>query len=78
MTPPTDTDLHRDIGRMEGRLDAMEERFDRVEKTLERIDTRLAEIIGRDNERKGAWLAIVTIATALGAIAGTIAEHIWK
>ncbi|WP_156428160.1 hypothetical protein [Novosphingobium sp. FSW06-99] len=76
--PTTYSDLHRDLGRVEGGLEAMEKRFDRVEETLERIDDRLARIEASENERKGAWWAIVTIAAVIGAFAGTLISHFWK
>ena len=76
--PAAQSELHRDLGRVEGSLEAMEKRFDRVEETLERIDDRLARIEASENERKGAWWAIVTMAAIIGAFAGTVISHLWK
>jgi hypothetical protein len=38
------SDIHRDLGRMEGRLDAVEDRLSEMKAVLERIDERLAKI----------------------------------
>jgi hypothetical protein len=71
-------DLHRDLGRMEGRLDAMEDRLSKIEAIAERIDSRLANLEARDNERKGAWWTLVGVATGFGTVAGSILTHLWK
>ena len=63
-------DLHRDIGRMEGRLSAVEDRLGKMEAVLERIDNRLAKIESREHERKGAWWALTVIA---GGVSGFVA-----
>lgn len=70
-------DLHRDIGRMEGRLDAMDDRLSKMETVLDRIDGRLAKIEGRENERKGAWGILVAIATvASGFVAWVVSTFL--
>jgi len=67
-------DLHRDIGRMEGRLDAMEDRLGQMAATLERIDGRLAKIEARESERRGAWVVLVALGSLLsGLVAWLIA-----
>ncbi len=52
-------DLHRDLGRMEGKADAMGERLDKLEKMVsdgfKKLDERLARIEERESERKGAF-----------------------
>lgn len=78
MTDMTQTDLHKDIGRMEGQLAAMEDRFDRMETTLERIDTRLARIEARESELRGAWWVLAAIATVIGVGLANIVNHFWK
>jgi hypothetical protein len=70
--PPTHTDLHRDIGRMEGRLDAMEDRLSKIEAIAERIDGRLANIEARENERRGVLWTLGVVATAIGGAAGYV------
>jgi len=72
------TELHRDLGRMEGRLDGMDDRLSKIETIVERIDDRLANLEARDNERKGAWWVLIAIATAVGSAAGDILTHLWK
>lgn len=74
----THTDLHRDLGRVEGSIAAMESRFQRVEEIVERIDARLARIEATENQRKGAWWAIVTTSATIGTFAGTLISHFWK
>lgn len=76
MTQPTHTDLQRDFGRMEGRMDALDkamgEGFSRVETALAKIDGRLDAIDTRESERKGAWRVIVAVAGAVGGLAGLV------
>jgi hypothetical protein len=74
----TNTDLHRDIGRMEGRLDGMDDRLSKIEAIAERIDGRLANLEARESERKGAWWTLGTLAAIIGAFAGAILSHFWK
>lgn len=38
----THDDIHRDMGRMEGRLEAVNDHLGKIDKTLESIDQRLA------------------------------------
>jgi len=78
MSPPTHTDIHRDLGRMEGRLDAMEDRLGKVEVILARIDGRLARIEARENERKGAWWMLVFVTAVVTTLAGWLINHFWK
>lgn len=74
MTLPTHTDLHRDIGRMEGRLDAVENRLAQMVAALERIDERLAKIETRENERRGAWMVLVALGSLVsGLVAWAVA-----
>lgn len=76
MTQPTHTDLQRDFGRMEGRMDAFDkalaEGFSRIENALTKIDGRLDAIDTRESERKGAWRVIVAVAGAVGGLAGLV------
>jgi hypothetical protein len=69
---PNHTDLHRDIGRMEGRLDAMEDRLSKIEAIAERIDGRLANIEARENERKGVLWTLSILAAVIGGTAGYV------
>lgn len=75
---PTHDDLHRDIGRMEGRLDAMEDRLGKMEAVLERIDGRLAKIEGRESERKGAFALGHWLVGAVSGLVAFVAAHFLK
>ena len=69
----THDELHRDFGRMEGRLDAVEDRLGKMEAVLERIDSRLAKIESQETERKGAWKTLtITASLVSGVIAWLI------
>lgn len=78
MSAPTHTDIHRDIGRMEGRLDAVEDRLSKIEAMLERIDQRLAKNDARESERKGAWSLVVLLASLASIAVGWVLNHFWK
>lgn len=78
MPGPTNIDLHRDLGRMEGRIAAMEDRFDRVEQILDRIDQRLVRIEGRENQLRGAWWVMGIAAGMIGFVASLLISHLWK
>lgn len=78
MADLTHTDLHRDIGRMEGRLDGVDDRLSKIEAIAERIDGRLANLEARESERKGAWWTLVVIASIVGTLTGTVLSHLWK
>lgn len=67
-------DLHRDLGRMEGKADAMGERLDKLEKMVsdgfQKLDERLARIESRESERKGAFqLGNWLVGAACGMVA---------
>lgn len=82
MTATTNGDLHRDMGRMEGKQDAMGDRLDRLEKLVsegfERMDERLARIEAADSSRKGVIGVIHWIAGLLGGAAVLIIQHFWR
>lgn len=78
MADLTHTDLHRDMGRMEGRLAAMEDRFERVEQTLDRIDQRLARIESHESQLTGAWWVLAAIGTVVGTVVALVVGHFWK
>lgn len=74
----TNNDLHRDIGRMEGRLAALEDRFEKMEALLERIDGRLAKIENQETERKGAWRVLVFVSGVLSSAVAAIVTWFFK
>ena len=71
----TNSDLHRDIGRMEGRLQALEDRLQKVEALLVRIDDRLAKIESQETERKGGWKVLVFVSGVMSS--GIAAAVTW-
>ena len=78
MTNPTNTDLQRDFGRMEGRLDAMDNRLIKIESIMERVDKRLARIEARESQLTGAWWVLAGIAGIIGALLYAALGHFWK
>jgi len=65
----TSDDLHRDFGRMEGRLDAVEGRLQNIEDLLKTLISRLESIEAREHERRGAvWLLRGLWGIATGAV----------
>jgi len=84
---PTHTDLQRDFGRMEGRMDslqhevgevkvAMANGFKDVKALLEKVETRLDSIDAINSERRGAWKVIVAVSGAVSLIISIIAPMI--
>lgn len=73
MSAAAPTDIHRDLGRMEGRLDAVEDRLAQMAATLDRIDARLAKIEVRENERRGAWVVLVALGSVLSGLIAWLA-----
>lgn len=71
-------DLHRDIGRMEGRLGALENRLEKMEAVLERIDQRLAKIESNESERRGGWKYVATAATLLSGFVAWVVSMFMK
>jgi hypothetical protein len=71
-------DIHRDLGRMEGRLDAVEDRLNEMKVVLERIDARMARIEATEAQRKGGLAVLVGLSSAISLIAGWIINHFWK
>lgn len=80
MTQPTHTELQRDFGRMEGRMDALDrtvtDGFKRVEETLAKIDARLDSLDAKESERKGAWGVIMAVASIAGLLASILGSFI--
>jgi septal ring factor EnvC (AmiA/AmiB activator) len=71
MTPPNHTDLYQGLGRLEGATQSMGARLDKIEDVLERIDQRLANLEGKENQRRGALAMLMVFS---GAIGGLIAK----
>lgn len=80
MTQPTHTDLQRDVGKMEGRMDAldraMSEGFKRIEDALSKIDGRLDTIDTRESERKGAWRVIAWVSGGVSFVVSVLVPMI--
>lgn len=60
------TDVQRDLGRIEARLDAGDERMGRIEDKIDTLGEKVDLLSGYANRTKGAWGLIVT-AGAIGA-----------
>lgn len=80
------TDLQRDIGGLEGRMDEHEKRVDRIERKIDdgfdqirqqsdvgfaRIHQRINELAGAENRRKGA-LQLIKMFFSGGVITGIV------
>lgn len=80
MTQPTHTELQRDFGRMEGRMDALDravtDGFKRVEDALTKIDGRLDAIDTRESERKGAMKIIALVAGGVSFVVSVLVPMI--
>ncbi len=67
-------ELHRHIGKVEGRLDALEKDVEAIQsdlkEALNRIHTRLDGIAEAITAGKSAWKTITIIATVLVSLAG--------
>ena len=74
----THLDLQRDLGRMEGRLDAMDDRLSKIETIVERVDQRLARIEVTENQRQGAFRFGHWLFGAACAFVTFIASHLLK
>lgn len=83
----THEDLHRDIGRMEGSLNAVKDRIDRLESAVGEgfeklegmisemradINNRLVPLETAESQRKGAIAAIIGIASLLSGAVGAL------
>lgn len=71
-------DLHRDIGRMEGRLDAMDDRLSKMETVLDRIDGRLAKIESNESKREGGWRVILFVTSTASAVVAWVVSTFFK
>lgn len=82
-----DNDLHRDLGRLEGRITALESRvaesdhrneaaFESLQEGIDRINARLSEAAlidaGRVGNIKGAWWVLAAMLSAAGTIGGAM------
>lgn len=69
------TDLQRDIGGLEARMDEHEKRVDRIEQKIdegfESVNTRLDLLTESENQRKGALFALRMLLGG-GVIAGIV------
>lgn len=76
MTQPSYTDLERDFGRMEGRMDALDkvvsEGFKRVEESLAKIDSRLDSVDALNSEHKGAWKVITIVSGVVSLVVSIV------
>lgn len=68
----SNADLHRDIGRLEGRLDSMERRQasfeEKITEALASLGAKIDDLSAFSSFGQGAWKMV----TVFGAVAGTI------
>lgn len=85
----THDELQRDLGRVEGRMEAMEagrlarngvvdDRFDRIEAASETVRRDVAEMKEMLAQGKGGWRVIAAAAGIFGMIAGWIGPTLAK
>lgn len=85
----THDELQRDLGRVEGRIEAMEagrlarngvvdDRFDRIEAASETVRRDVAEMKEMLAQGKGGWRVIAAAAGIFGMIAGWIGPTLAK
>ncbi len=76
------SDIHRDLGRMEGKSDAMGARMDRLERAVadgfEKLDIRLARIEEAESKRKGAFALGHWLVGAVSGLVAFVAAHFLK
>lgn len=66
--PPNTTDLNRALGRVEGDIGAMKESVDRIEALVRDMDKRLAQLEAKENQRKGAIVALMGFSGFIGGL----------
>lgn len=74
MNPAPDTQLHQDIGRLQGRVDALTSQVSTME-------AQLRDIHGVVMQAQGGWRAMVmvgSVSAAVGAIAAKALGAIWS
>lgn len=80
-------DLQRSLGRLEGNQSQMETRMDRLEKLVSdgfkevgvgiaELRRELGDLKSKENERKGAWKVIVTVAGAVSAAVAGLLKYL--
>lgn len=83
MTQPTHTELQRDFGRMEGRMDslqrevgevkqAMSDGFKDLKQILSNLETRLDAVDALNSERKGAWKVITIVSGVVSLVVSIV------
>lgn len=75
MADEADVNIHRTIGRIEGRLDGFDTRLQTIENGMKSQDTKLDTLVNRANVEKGArklvW-GVGAFAAGFTAIAGEV------
>ncbi len=66
-------DLHRDLGRLEGRVSALEASVRTLDYRLGNIEQALAEIKEIIGRARGGWQALTLLATGAAALGGAVA-----
>lgn len=74
----SNNDLHRDIGRMESRLDNLEKGVSEIKETVEQIRLSVEQLTNRDTQRGAFEKAGVWLAGIIGAGLAVVVGHFWK
>lgn len=62
--------LQRDLGRVEGKVEAQGERLDNVETKIDSLGDKLDSILRFQEQQRGGMRVLLGASTAMGAIAG--------
>ena len=82
MSQTTNTDLQRDMGRVEASLEALEKivskGFEEVKTELHDLKQEVSELKLAESQRKGAFSLGQWLVGAIGAGVALLAQHFWR
>lgn len=68
MTNPTNNDLSRALGQVEGTLTAVKDGLERIEMLVRDVDNRLKSLEADKQQRKGALAVMMTVSGIVGGL----------
>lgn len=71
-----DSDLQRDLGRMEGDVAALVRSVEKMSKRLDETDKKVGDIKTTLSEARGGWRMLMLIGGAAGVIGGFIGKYL--